>query len=88
MNIRFDEEFLIRMLSFAEGSRKVAQKQNTEDLLVHPRYDLCSIFSNPTRVNYVSQYEDSKMIYFELFHLNPSKANVSFVGIPGFHLFM
>jgi hypothetical protein len=36
-----------------------------------------------TRGAFWSSKEESKMVYFELFHLNPVKANISFVGIAG-----
>jgi hypothetical protein len=70
MNLNFDEEFLVRILNFVEGAINLISKQSDGE----ETESLSKSKSAP---------EESKMIYFQVLHLQPILANVSFVGVPG-----
>jgi len=67
MNINLEEEFVVRVINFIQKARGIVAK---ETVVENGRASLMKT-------------ENSKMIYFQLLHLNPILANVSFMSIPG-----
>jgi len=67
MNINLEEEFVVRVINYVNKSRGIFASEAVVN------NDRTSLLKSDT----------SKMIYFQLLHLNPILANVSYMGIPG-----
>ena len=84
MDIRLDELFVSKMLELARVFSKFSrQQQGAIAKLLNPTGDFRA---SPFKVSlWVDDpaYRRSKMIYFELFHINPVKASLSYCATPG-----
>jgi len=69
MNVNIDEEFLIRTMMLVTSAMSVYSQQSQDNT------------TETTVIDYSAQ--ESRLLYFELFHINPIKANLSFAGVPG-----
>eukprot|EP01117_Protostelium_nocturnum_P009173 TRINITY_DN3284_c0_g1_i3.p1 TRINITY_DN3284_c0_g1~~TRINITY_DN3284_c0_g1_i3.p1 ORF type:complete len:3093 (+),score=888.87 TRINITY_DN3284_c0_g1_i3:80-9358(+) len=70
MNVCLEEEFVVRVMGFFRKSLKIVKTQVEEKI-------------EGTDRKVLLQKDDSKMVYFQVLHLHPILANVSFMSLPG-----